>query len=60
VDAEQIVISLKRGDVCCACGADLPSGFRACWDPWLRTITCLECAGPIDLEQAVRVHARRA
>ena len=40
------MIALKRRDVCCECGIDLPSGFRAAWEPYARTVTCLECAGP--------------
>ncbi|MFL5895157.1 MAG: hypothetical protein ACJ76Z_08580 [Thermoleophilaceae bacterium] len=51
------VIALKRGDVCCRCGSDLPSGFRALWNFYSRTITCLECAG---LEQALETAARTA
>jgi hypothetical protein len=46
VEFERYVIALKRRDVCCECGTDLPSGFRAAWEPYNRTITCLECAGP--------------
>jgi hypothetical protein len=46
VEFEPYVIALKRRDVCCECGTDLPSGFRAAWEPYNRTITCLECAGP--------------
>ena len=45
VNLERRVISLRRGDVCCHCGKDLPSGFRAAWEPYARTITCLDCAG---------------
>jgi hypothetical protein len=46
VELERYVIALKRRDVCCKCGTDLPSGFRAAWEPYARTVTCLECAGP--------------
>jgi hypothetical protein len=46
VEFERYVIALKRRDVCCECGTDLPSGFRAAWEPYARTVTCLECAGP--------------
>jgi hypothetical protein len=46
VHLERYVIALKRRDVCCECGSDLPSGFRAAWEPYARTVTCLECAGP--------------
>jgi hypothetical protein len=46
VEFERYVIALKRRDVCCECGTDLPSGFRAAWEPYTRTVTCLECAGP--------------
>jgi len=46
VEFERYVIALKRRDVCCECGADLPSGFRAAWEPYARTVTCLACAGP--------------
>jgi hypothetical protein len=46
VEFERYVIALKRRDVCCGCGTDLPSGFRAAWEPYNRTITCHECAGP--------------
>ena len=45
MEIERYVIALKRRDVCCECGTDLPSGFRAAWEPFARTITCLECAG---------------
>lgn len=44
MELERYVIALKRRDVCCECGADLPSGFRAAWEPYARTITCLDCA----------------
>jgi hypothetical protein len=53
VEIERYVIALKRGDVCCECGTDLPSGFRAAWEPYAQTVTCLECAGP---EVVVNVH----
>jgi hypothetical protein len=53
VEIERYVIALKRGDVCCECGTDLPSGFHAAWEPYARTVTCLECAGP---EVVVNVH----
>jgi hypothetical protein len=53
VQFERYVIALKRRDVCCECGRDLPSGFRAAWEPYARTITCLECAGP---DVVVNVH----
>jgi hypothetical protein len=46
VDLERYVIALKRSDVCGQCGRDLPSGFRAAWEPYARTIVCLDCAGP--------------
>ena len=42
---DRYVIALKRRDVCCECGTELPSGFRAAWEPYARTITCLDCAG---------------
>jgi hypothetical protein len=45
VETGRRVIALKRLDVCCMCGRELPSGFRALWDFYARTITCLECAG---------------
>ena len=46
MEIERYVIALKRRDVCCECGADLPSGFHAAWEPYARTVKCLECAGP--------------
>lgn len=46
MEIERYVIALKRRDVCCECSRDLPSGFHAAWEPYARTITCLECAGP--------------
>jgi hypothetical protein len=54
VEFERYVIALKRGDVCCQCGSDLPSGFLAAWEPYSRTVMCLECAGPNII---VNVHA---
>ena len=50
---ERYVIALKRRDVCCECGTDLPSGFRVAWEPYARTVTCLQCAGP---DVVVNVH----
>ena len=46
MEFERYVIALKRRDVCCECRTDLPSGFRAAWEPYNRTVTCLDCAGP--------------
>jgi hypothetical protein len=57
VDLERYVIALKRSDVCAQCGRDLPSGFRAAWEPYARTVVCLDCAGP---EVVVNVHRRAA
>lgn len=54
------LISLKRSDICCACRRELPSGFRAFWDIYTRTITCTECAEPIDAEEAERIRRRVA
>jgi hypothetical protein len=53
VEIERYVIALKRRDVCAQCGCDLPSGFRAAWEPYARTVACLECAGP---DVVVNVH----
>lgn len=53
MEFERYVIALKRRDVCCECGTDLPSGVRAAWEPYARAITCLECAGP---DVIVNVH----
>jgi hypothetical protein len=53
VEFERYVIALKRRDVCCECGADLPSGYRAAWEPYAQTVTCLGCAGP---DVVVNVH----
>ena len=55
MEFERYVIALKRRDVCCECGADLPSGFHAAWEPYGRTVTCLECAGP---NVVVNLHTR--
>jgi hypothetical protein len=44
--SDRRVIALKRSDVCCICRRELPSGFRALWDFYARTITCLDCAEP--------------
>lgn len=38
------VIRLRRPDVCRTCGADVPAGERAEWDPGARTVRCLGCA----------------
>jgi hypothetical protein len=46
VEIERYVIALKRRDVCARCRCDLPSGFWAAWEPYARTVTCLDCAGP--------------
>lgn len=53
MEFERYVIALKRRDVCCECGADLPSGYRAAWEPYAQTVTCLGCAGP---DVVVNVH----
>jgi hypothetical protein len=57
VELERYVIALKRCDVCCECGAELPSGFWAAWEPYARTVACLACAGP---DVVVNVHDSRA
>lgn len=54
------LIALKRSDVCCACGKDLASGYRAFWDIHLQTITCAECADPITADEAERIRRRVA
>jgi hypothetical protein len=54
VEIERYVIALKRSDACAQCGRDLPSGFRAAWEPYARTVTCLACAGP---EVVVNLHS---
>jgi hypothetical protein len=37
------IISVRRADACCVCGAALSPGDRAGWDPAGRTITCTAC-----------------
>jgi nuclease-like protein len=39
------VLSLRRPDVCCACGRSTPVGTRAYWNAEARTVTCLACLG---------------
>jgi hypothetical protein len=58
MDPGQRVIALKRGDVCCTCGRALPSGYRAMWDFYARTITCLECAGQKATVEAAQLSER--
>ena len=36
-------MNLRREDLCCHCGAALPSGTSAYWDALERTVTCLDC-----------------
>ena len=39
-------MTLRRPDVCCACGGFLAAGTRAHWDARRRTVTCLDCLEP--------------
>jgi hypothetical protein len=54
VELERYVIALKGRDVCCECRPELPSGFWAAWEPYARTVVCLDCAGP---EVVVNLHS---
>lgn len=36
-------LKLRRPDVCVGCGAELPAGTAAWWEPEERTVTCLTC-----------------
>lgn len=36
-------LTLRRPDVCVACGSELPAGARAWWDQSARTVTCTGC-----------------
>jgi hypothetical protein len=41
-------LNLRQPDVCAACGAELPAGSRALWNPATRTVTCQACARATD------------
>jgi hypothetical protein len=58
VDDGRRLIALKRADVCCACASNLPSGFRAYWDFYARTTTCLDCGGPMRDDELERIKSR--
>ncbi len=46
------VMALGRHDHCVRCTAALPAGTRAQWDCVAKTVTCLECADPRQLDTA--------
>jgi hypothetical protein len=39
-------LSLRRPDVCVACGSHIPAGTRAWWDQSARVVTCVVCWAP--------------
>jgi Nuclease-related domain len=39
-------LTLRRSDVCCACGRSLAAGAYAYWDARARTVTCMGCLEP--------------
>jgi hypothetical protein len=48
------VLTLRRPDVCTACGKHVAVGVRAAWDPSSRTVRCLACSelAPIPRQSA--------
>jgi Nuclease-related domain len=45
-------LELRRPDTCAACSRPLAAGTPAWWDSSLRTVTCIDCAGETDVDEA--------
>jgi Nuclease-related domain len=45
---ESRMLKLRWPATCCGCGAQLPAGTHAQWDPSSRTVTCTECVDATD------------
>jgi hypothetical protein len=55
----QRTLRLRRDDHCVRCGADLPAGTHAVWDPRARVTRCTTCPGPVPEAIPVVVPAPR-